>query len=108
MSNFAQDIEEATGGEAIEGIVIGEMGWSDYNEEGRLIPKDKKNVVLQWSEARPLLDYEYSTGYGAPECHAIYAYTATRVIYVYQYDGATGVVWLPRNPIDGPVEMPGG
>lgn len=46
---------------------------------------------------------------GAPECHAITAYTETRVIQVYQYDGSTGVYSIPRNPTGGEVpEMVGG
>lgn len=90
MSNFAQDIKRAANGEPIEGIVIGVRGWYDDNE-----PDTR---VLSWDEAEPLLDYEYSTDYGAPECHAINAWTANRVLLVGQYDGSTWVTWVPRNP----------
>lgn len=109
MRTFADDIEEEAGDEPIEAIVIGNMGWSDYNTEINPrfadVPQGK---VLSWEAARPLLDFPYSTGYGAPECHAIYAWTATRVLFVSQYDGSTCLQSVPRNPIETTPEMPGG
>ncbi len=116
MSNFAQHIEETAGDEAIEAIVIGPFGWGSdmddtdaYGEERvERKAKPKRGVVLTWAEARPMLDYEYSTGYGAPECDAIWAWTPSRVLFVSQYDGATGLESMPRNPVDGKPDMPGG
>ena len=115
MRTFAQDIEEAAG-EPIEYIVIGAFGWGSiddgdnevYKQNGRNVPKHLRGIVLEWEAARPYLDYEYDTGYGAPECHAITAWTANKVLYVVQYDGSTGIVAIPRNPIDHIPLMPGG
>lgn len=106
---FAQDIQAEAGAEAIEGIVIGEMGWSgDYNAEGKPPWKHVAGKLISWAEARPLLDYEYDPGYGAPDCQAICAWTSTRVLFVSQYDGSTGLESMPRNPGDCAPSMPGG
>lgn len=100
-------LEGAAGGEAIEGIVIGEFGWDSYGlREDH--PPVRTGVVLTWDEARPMLDYAYDAGYGAPDCHAVWAWTASRVLFVVQYDGSTGVQWVPRNPTSGDPDMPGG
>ena len=73
---FATDIEEAAEGEPIEAIVIGEMGWEGYGDDDRHAPGlARKGEILRWAEARPLLDYEYDRGFGAPDCQAIRAWT---------------------------------
>ena len=90
---FADDIEEAAGGEPIEAIVIANYPWRPH-----VIPENQTNTVLSWEEARPLLDYLYDRGFGLSDCNAIYAWTPTRVLFVHEYDGATGVHWLPRSP----------
>ena len=99
-ANFADDIQGAAGAEPIEGVVIGALGWE---RDGGEAPE-----VLAWEDARSTLDYEYDDGYGAPECHAIYAWTASRVVFVSTYDGSTRVTWVPRNPVAGWPDMPGG
>ena len=102
MANQKAMIEEAAGGEDIEAIVIGEH----YNDENKYTGKeparhpDKLNRVLSWADAAPILDEEYDSGYGGADCYPITAWTASRVIYVAEYDGATGVSWKPRHPID--------
>lgn len=113
---FAAHLEQAAGNETIESVVIGPFGWSDdmddtdaYGEDRVERPvKPRRGVVLTWEEARPMLDYGYSSGFGAPECDAVWAWTPSRVLFVSQYDGATGVEWVPRNPVDGKPDMPGG
>jgi hypothetical protein len=107
MSNFKEDILEVTNDEPIEAIVIGQIGWGDYNDKGA-VPKNKMGIVLSWDEAAPMLNYEYDTGFGTPECHAIEAYTASRVIIVSTYDGSTSLTWVWRNPTPGNPSMPGG
>lgn len=98
---FAQEIIEIAGGEKVIAIVIGDKGWFDDETPNR-------GEVMTWKEAEPLLDYEYDGGYGSPDCHSIYAWTKTKVIFVVQYDGATNLTFVPRNPISGMPEMPGG
>jgi hypothetical protein len=100
--NFADDILEAAANEPIEGIVIGTFGCgNDYDRDAAppQIAEGKRGVLLAWDEARRLLSYRYDSGYGVADCHAIYAWTANRVIYVLEYDGSTQVKSVPRNPI---------
>jgi|GEM_PF-2945500 len=118
---FAQEIEELAekNGGNIEAIVVGPFGRSylweevwedvdpDFETEARL-PKGLCNTPLDWLIARPFLDYVADHGYGAPGCHPIYAWTKTHVIFVSQYDGATGLEAIPRNPTPGRPVMPGG
>jgi hypothetical protein len=108
MTRFKDDILEVTDDEPIIAIVIGEMGWSNYQEEGKPEWKHIVGKLISWKEAEPFLDYEYDTGYGAPDCQAIYAWTQNWIIFVTQYDGATWVSRIPRNPINCIPGMPGG
>ncbi len=93
MSKFKDDILKAAGGEPIDAIVIGDYGWG--SPDRRLAAAGK---ILTWTEAAPLLDYEYDDGFGGPECHAFVAWTTNRVLYVHEYDGSTSVSCRPRNP----------
>ena len=107
---FARDIEEAAG-EPIESVVIGDFGWGGYgaDERDEFVEGDLwRGRVLPWDDARPLLDYAYHTGFGAPDCHAITAWSEHWVLWVTQYDGSTRVNRAPRNPVDHDPEMPGG
>ncbi|MHA2427436.1 MAG: hypothetical protein ACXADB_05365 [Candidatus Hermodarchaeia archaeon] len=88
-TTFAQDIEKAAGGERIIKIVV--SAHKKFEKYGKM---------LSWDEARPLLDYHYDKGYGCEDCHAIYAWTTNRIIVVHEYDGSTGVYWIPRNPVN--------
>jgi len=109
MANLKKWLLKEADGERIEAVVIGEMGWDDYGSEFvpayNDIPRGK---VLSWEEAASWLDYEFDSGYGAPECQAVYARTANKVIAIGQYDGATWPYSIPRNPIDIMPEMQGG
>ena len=101
---FAESIEKRADGEEIEAIVIeDDDSWdSEEGEEGeegeRAIPAALLGVPLSWGVARPLLDYRYDGGYGAQDCHNIWAYTATRVLFVHEYDGATWITSVFRHP----------
>jgi len=114
MANLKQWILEAAAEEEIEAVVIGEMGWGDYGSEGvKCYNKQPQGKVLTWEKAVPFLDYEFDDsygapdGYGAPGCNAIYVWTKTKVIGIFQYDGATGTHQIPRNPIECMPDMPG-
>ena len=48
MSKFSQDILEVAGDEAIEAIVIGDMGWGDYHSEGKQNYQEIKGKVLAY------------------------------------------------------------
>lgn len=99
-TSFAADIEAETDGEPIEAIVIlaGDPRWDRYWDDERAIPDGMKDRPLPWDEARPLLDKPYDTGYGSQDCPDIHAWTRSRVLSIHEYDGSTGVIWVPRNP----------
>lgn len=97
---FAQVITEEARGEDIEAVVIGEFG-SGYSEDDPRAQKAKavQGMLLTWQQAAPLLDYNWHSGFGGTDCHPIYAWTATKVISIHEYDGSTSVQSLPRHPI---------
>lgn len=110
MDNFASDIEEEAGDEPILQVLIGFVGGDGFWENSKhLAASAVRGRLLSWTEAKPLLNYSYYTGYGSPDCHAIYAWTETKVLFVVQYDGATVIESVPRNPTvkESPI-MPGG
>jgi len=102
VANLKTMIEDEAGGDPIEAAVIG----VHYNDENKYTDDpparhpDKLNRVLSWEEAAPILDEEYNNSYGGADCWPVTAWTANRVIYVTEYDGATGVTSVPRHPID--------
>jgi hypothetical protein len=100
MTNFKDSILEVAGKEKIEAIVITNY---DYGEKDKPAPP-----VISWEEAIPILDYEYHAGFGGVDCHAICAWTKTRILFVSQYDGATHVEWMYRNPTSFIPDIPGG
>jgi hypothetical protein len=109
MATLESWINEMADGEAIEAVVIGEMGWGDYGSED--VPgykEQSRGKALSWEAALPSLQYEFSDGYGAPGCNAICAWTKSWVIGVSQYDGSTSPFRMPRNPTDHKPQMPGG
>lgn len=109
MANLVEWITEKAGADAIEAVVLGEMGWGDYNSAA--VPNYKEQpryVVLSWEQAKPWLDYEFHNGYGAPGCNAICVWTTNQVLFVSQYDGSTDIQSVPRNPVAHKPSMPGG
>ncbi len=113
LQNFKRNILEATGGEAIEAVVIGVCEKYDndpyaYTADIDTIPQSVKNKVMSWIDAEKYLNYEYNAGFGGLGCHAIYVWTPQRIIFVSTYDGATKVCSVPRHPVDGEPIMPGG
>lgn len=97
-------------GEAVEAIVFGEWGWGGYGEPSPpAVPKEKRGILLSPAVARPLMQsWSFCGGFGAPECYAAYIWTNHRVLWVTQYDGATGLNSAPRNPVAITPVMPGG
>lgn len=109
MANLVQWIEEMAGDDPVEAVVIGRLGWGDYGKDR--VPQydeQRRGVVLSWTEARPMLDYDFDDGYGAPGCNAITVWTAGKVMFVSQYDGATCLHSVPRHPVAHDPDMPGG
>ena len=86
---FAEELEALIGNELVEGVEL--LTGRGYNEKC-------PTGILTWEEARPHLDYEYDSGFGSQDCHNIYIWTPTRVIYIHEYDGSTWPEAVPRNP----------
>jgi hypothetical protein len=102
-------ILECAEGEAVEAVVLGDMGWGGYkSSEVPDYENQPKGKVLSWEEALPWIGYKFNDSYGAPGCNCVAAWTKSWVISVYQYDGSTGPFRIPRNPVDFMPEMPGG
>jgi hypothetical protein len=101
VQSFADEIETAANGEPIEAIVLASSNWEYGALEGRMQKSDHlAGRPISWAEARPYLDYTYDNGFGGQDCHSFTAWTASRVLFVHEYDGATGVVYVPRNPCE--------
>jgi hypothetical protein len=102
---FADALEHAADPEPISAIVIGPFGRGDGFGEERITRPVSVRVgeLLTWDEARPMLDYEF----GTPQCDAIYAWTENKVLVVYEYDGSTQILTIPRNPTPAEVRFPG-
>ena len=104
MSNFLEDIQRTIRGdcdcEPIESVVIANrMGY--YNDEdSRTVPKEFIGKPVCFGDVRDYFDYEYDTGYGGADCNAIYLYTRNFIVFVSEYDGATSVDCIPRNPTE--------
>ena len=109
MSNLIKWILRETNESDIVAVVIGEMGWGDYGNEN--IPnydKQPRGKVIEWEEAKQWLNYDFDSGYGSPNCNAIYVWTTDKILFIVQYDGSTSMHSIQRNPIDCMPQMPGG
>ena len=99
MTTFMDNILAEAGQETIEAIVIhsadGKINNCFVKSGDRDIPIEFCSIPLTVEQALPLLNY---TDYGSQDCHNVYVYTATRVIYVHEYDGDTWLKSVPRNP----------
>ena len=96
MANFLKDIQRIIRTkcdcEPIEGVVV--SGYSG------IIPDNLIGKPVCFGDVREYFDYEYDDGFGGAECHAIYLYTRNFIVFVSEYDGATSVDCIPRNPIE--------
>lgn len=94
---FASDILRAAEGEPIEAIALdaarGGRDWFRMEPDHQL----GSNPVT-WEQARPVLSYDYDSGYGGQDCHNFWAWTKTKVLSIHEYDGSTQVISVPRNP----------
>lgn len=105
MYNLRKALEaaEAAEGEMIEVIVVGQHDRCRWDEE----PRYDENILLSREQGLAKLDQDYDNGYGGADCFPFWAWTPTRVYFVAEYDVATGIAWVPRNPISGKPEFSG-
>lgn len=104
MPNVFADAIEFVAEEPIIGVVIRDL--EEWEKEDRnaddwriRVPPEKTGIILSWDEAKPMLSYPWSRGYGSAQCHALYAWTETSVIVVTECDGSTDLACIPRNPV---------
>jgi hypothetical protein len=107
MSNFKQDIlqslaENKETAEDIQAIrILSELDSYSYGD-----PEPRNSPYLVAGETHchdttrilNLLDYEYDSGFGSIDCHDIIIWTPETVYFIHEYDGATSLTYLPRNP----------
>lgn len=98
MANIAEWLkkEEQYTGEIILAMVVGPH---DRDYRGENVTADT-NTVVSRELGLAMVDEEYDNGHGSADCHPIYAWTKSRVYMIHEYDGATGPMWVPRNPMD--------
>ena len=95
-TTFAEDILEVANGEPIEAISVSpNRRWFIGEADHELGPGP-----VAWEQALPALSYYYchNGGFGGQDCHNFHAWTATRVLFVHEYDGSTYIISVPRNP----------
>ncbi len=88
IHDLAQEFLEAAGAEPILAVV-----YDQRHEDDAIDPVG----VVTWTEAEPRLR-RYGSGKGDEACRT-YAWTATRILFVHEYDSMFGIHSLPRNPI---------
>lgn len=105
MANIKNELLEAEEfyGEQIEAIVVGKH----YNH-GWGVPAGKdENVILSREDGLAKLDLDYDDGFGGADCYPMWAWTASRVFFMHEYDGATGINYVPRYPVASVPEFGG-
>lgn len=97
MANLSKDLLalEAHYGEVIEAIVVGRHDKRRYDDKA---VRADENVVLTRDAGLAKLDEDYDNGYGGADCYPFYAWTPSRVFFVTEHDGATGIAHAPRHP----------
>lgn len=85
-------------GEEIEAISIGKHDRDEYRESDRR-PEFARKALLSREQGLQILDEDYDSSYGSADCFPMYAWTKSRVFFVGEYDGATGLDSVPRNPL---------
>lgn len=83
-------------GEKIDTIVIGRH----YNKPD----STRKPELLTRRNGLFILDETFDDGFGGADCYPILAWSKSRVFFIAEYDGATHLTSVPRNPT---VEPPG-
>jgi len=87
-------------GERVEAIVFGPWGESPRDEpDPPFVPFGRRGIVLEPDEARKYMSgWSFFGDWGIPGGHAAYIWTDKRVFFVGEYDGATSLHSVPRNP----------
>lgn len=101
MANLAKQLInfEVLHDDKIEKVLIGKHYndyWDDDEEDRR--PIEARNELVDRETALKILDLDYDSGYGGADCFPLYAWSKKAIFFVSEYDGATGLARIPRNP----------
>ena len=112
MTAYTDLMEALEPGEVVESLVFGAWGWGDPpDRDGAFepgfgepkpppVPVALRGRPMSLAEAEPFMQtWTFRGGFGSPDCYAVYVWTNRRVLWVHEYDGATGLASAPRNPI---------
>ena len=105
---------EATGQEVTHVLMHTESEWDwEYKVTRHLQEDAPLDAPLLWGGVarrgqlferhnipEEVLNYEFDDGYGSADAPPIIAYSRDYIIYIHEYDGAEGPVWLPRFPVE--------
>ena len=118
MSAFDDVVKILAKGELPETLVFGnwggqgepELGWDepgcDEDEGGVLtgsppVPLSERGKVVLWDRAVRdgwLEGWTFDGGYGIVEAYSVTIWTNQSVIFLVEYDGASSLAKVPRNP----------
>ena len=98
IKTWLVDAETRTG-EQIEAIVVG--------VHSNRKPKPFENKIISREEGLAILDRDYDSGHGGAGRRPMYAWSKSRVYFINEYDGATGLGSVPRHPVDVEPKMGG-
>ena len=101
MANFAEYIKttlrENNDFDNVEAVkILAPMYGLDKRDTDTLRAYIGQKITLDL--ALVLLNYNYDNDYGTQDCHNIYIWTKDKVYYVHEYDGATWLEYVDRNP----------
>jgi hypothetical protein len=98
--NGVDEIEKLIG-EEIEVIVIPECEGDLKNPAWHWFGKGMGSVLMDREEAiSSLKGRSFRGGFGIESAPPMTAWSKNFVVYVHEYDGATGLMKLPRNPVN--------
>lgn len=95
MTSLADAFEAEADGQ----IEFAVMGSRYPATESSVSMEDCVSRPVSWARARAILDYEPYDASGGMDLHPVYAWTATLVLFVHEYDGGISVRSVPRHPI---------
>ncbi len=53
---------------------------------------------VEWDKAKEVLNYKFSNRYLGDECHPVYVWTQSYVLFTHSYDRLITIRHVPRNP----------
>lgn len=87
--------------ESVEAVVFGYYGGDDWHDEVDTVPRELIGKVLSFEQAKQYMrGWSFYGGFGFPDSYPVYIWTNKHVIFVHEYDGATGLRRHPRNPVE--------